>query len=483
MCRQSARTKQQHRLATSVPSGFTPNLAAHIRCLPELTLDQQAAVLHPPALCELHTDKSPCQLADTVHEAPCLLKLLTSGDWAALSACNRQLRYSIRCRTQAIGAHSRSSVHQIPSHNWPQLALVVLQDKHLKNPVQLRNSHQMSVLTALDLSHAYDRQRCTAFIVAAKSGHNQPMAHGASTKSSTIAKASPQQMQLTALDSSSHFAIAMSYMPKVDSQMADDMVIWQRFAGRDYTAEVMSISWPSLVDVGSSCLTTAGITAMAGAMASLPSLQIVCMDDSDLRVDAQTINLQQGWSQLKQLSLRNTHLSIVALNMLVDAPWPGLTDLLLSSNELGATHMQALVSAKMPLLTYLWLDDNKLDRAAAAHLAEAEWPKLQLLVLDDNCLDDVAVRHLSRGKWPELYHLEVNGNKFTNVTSFSSDRWPGLGVLYLDRQVLSVASFIALDLSCDALYELAQLVGASNKTVSVSKRERLSSEERVATSG
>lgn len=192
--------------------------------LSELTLDQQFPVVYSPTLSNTEADKSFCQPSDTLHGAPRLLKLLTGRDQAALAACDKQLCSLMRCGTKAVCVHSCKSVCNILSKDWPQLALIVLRDQHMKPPIQETPTHKTNVLATLQLSHSQGSHHCTAFIVVAKSGHSQPVADAASVQSSTTAAASSRCRQLTALDLSSHVAAAISYLRKAGSQKVDNMV-------------------------------------------------------------------------------------------------------------------------------------------------------------------------------------------------------------------------------------------------------------------
>lgn len=71
----------------------------------------------------------------------------------------------------------------------------------------------------------------------------------------------------------------------------------------------------------------------------------------------------------------------------------------------------------------------------------------------------------------------LDGNMFTDVTCFSSDRWPLLSTLMLDKQVLSVANMTALGLSCDVLSDMAS--ARNNESVYVSRRHKLPSEQHI----
>ena len=139
-------------------------------------------------------------------------------------------------------------------------------------------------------------------------------------------------------------------------------------------------------------------------------------------------------------------------------------------NKLRVPAMIYLVRARMPELQHLNLSNNRLDARAAEHLAGGAWPKLTILRLCNNCIDNFGVDQLSKGCWPELHTLKLNGNAFTDVTSFSSARWPLLKRLVLDKELLSAANLNALDLSCDILQDLEEVLDI--EAVFVSRQNR-----------
>ena len=167
--------------------------------------------------------------------------------------------------------------------------------------------------------------------------------------------------------------------------------------------------------------------------------------------------------------MSDTDISTATMSKLADVAWPCLLQLDLSRNKLTARRVQVLVPARMPVLEVLQLNNNRVDARAAAHLAQGAWPRLSQLWLYGNHLDDVGIEYLSKACWPELRVLLLNGNACTQVTSFSSIRWPKLMTLMLDRELLSAPNLSALGLSCDVLGDLAAICNSEMVCVPIAR--------------
>lgn len=383
------------------------------------------------------------------------MKLLSCKDRAALSACNRQFRQLIRFRTKALFVHSKEDIHRIMNTDWPALALIVLRDQCMPSYKWLcATSYKMQLLVGLGLSRS--EKQYAALIVIAKS---------------------VQQSQGKGADYSAHCAAAFCYLQKPNCRKMDKLVLWQPVPGKDYAAmaSFRSINQPSLVELnaGQEWVTTASIAALASG--TWPSLRQLNLAGSKLRDDAPTSTVQWQWSGLQELALQSTHICAAGMRQLAIDPWPRLSKLYLSANELGAEAMLYLAVAWMPELQHLSLSSNRIDAAAAEHLAGASWPKLTSLGLSKNCMDDAGVEQLSKGCWPELRCLQLNGNVFTDVTSFSSVKWPLLRRLVLNKVLLSAANLHALDLSCDILQDLEEVLDI--ESVFVSRRKKTGTSE------
>lgn len=458
LCRLQAEIKARHARHCHLE---TPKLSSLRASPPEHQASQGSSPLDPASYPSSHqltrakTDSGGTAhpLATVVHEAPRLMEMLSGKDRSALSACNQQLRHLVHMRTKAICVHNSKDVARVINGDWPQLALILLRTQHMISFRGLCTAEaKLQLLAGLNLSQG--KQHCAALVVAAKP---------------------EQQLEPTAAVVSSQFVIASAFLCKAGIRKVEKMTLWQAVPSKDYAAQLTCIDWPTLTELNASgaWLTAASVAALTDVL--WPALVKLDLHGSNLRADANMSPAWWNWSQVQELVLSNTDISTATMSKLADVLWPCLCKLDLSRNKLMAGEVQVLASARMPVLETLQLENNRLDATAAAHLAQADWPRLSQLWLYGNHLNDVGIEYLSKGCWPELCFMLLNNNVCTNVTSFSSVRWPKLMMLMLDKQLLCAPNLNALGLSCDILGDLAAI--RNSDRVSVSRHENSSPSE------
>ena len=443
--------------------------------------------------------QSPHNLTAVLCQAPALLEMLSSQDWAALSACGKQMRHAIHSSVTAVTVHEVSDAKAVMMGEWPQLALIKLQPKAPIAPweyihhAQLLQHSKFQLLATLIFCTVRLRAPFDTSTVIVVSPNGQLNQH-----SSIVAAFS--HMRGLKWQHFSHLTATVyrqpegviAYMAQANWPCIEDLTFFHSTLDPASMHLLAKGSWPRLQNLRlSNCqLDTEAVTALIQVKRPMLGSLILGSDPSLSAVGSAVIPTAANWAsltclrlvhfelnaacghnimllhdQLKILDLACTDIDAVALSQIASSPWPHLQKLVLSGNKLQAGAIASLVVAHVPNLTYLCLENNRLDAVAARHLAKGRWPKLSCLAVDNNILDNAAMGFLATGDWPMLQTLRLHGNDINvqGLRLLSAGQWPQLCKLMLDGSAISIATWTLLNLSWFALPALIMTLVISQR--------------------
>ena len=158
------------------------------------------------------------------------------------------------------------------------------------------------------------------------------------------------------------------------------------------------------------------------------------------------------WPQLESVCLRDNPVSNTGLQRLVGAQWPKLTSFRLSSIASSAGRptltWHQLIEANWPMLSKLDVSRYRIKAPMMKNIVEAQFSCIRELNLSHSALDNVAIGHLVKGPWLQLFDLHLSsalcGCTADCLVLLSTGAWPQLAFLWLSQNRVDAASLHAL---------------------------------------
>ena len=220
------------------------------------------------------TQPQPYSVADVLCEAPTLLALLSSQDWAALSSCGRQLWHLIHSLVTVITVHKVRTAEALLTGNWPQLALITVQPTA---QLDLRLPQDSNFQLIASISSSKHGQCSTAFVV------------------------SPN----TQLDQGKSIAAAFTHL---QISYSNKLMIFVHSCDEEVMAQIAQLPWPCLTNL------------------SLQTGRLNCVSKHQLAAGF--------WPELETLDLSGNSIAAdPAVAAFIGGKWPLLTSMDLSSNS------------------------------------------------------------------------------------------------------------------------------------------------------
>ena len=326
-------------------------------------------------------------LADVLREAPPLLAMLPSQDWAALSSCSKQLRHLVHSSVTAITLPDVMDAAAVLKSSWSQLALIKTQSTTSRDATR-------DVFRHLKLPQDTNLQLIVSFM--STTNHQLTMTFVVSQRD----------------QASQHKSIAAAFRHSPEWHLSGSLTITIHSCDEEVMTQIAQSAWPDItyLQMRVSKLQCKSVRQLSRA--SWPKLELLNLSNSQLDDDAMSALIRGNWPLMRRLVLdSNPSLGPAAIALIPTAVnWASLSQLSLAKVKLdtSCSHSIATLHRSLQALNLAFTD---MDAAALSQLTALPWPQLQSLEVKGNRLTADGVASLVLAEMPNLRHLNLADNQ------------------------------------------------------------------------